>query len=203
MGMTIELVTNLRDYAEIEDKNFLMGYRKSNIVQNLLREAASMIEELSAKVAQQNMEESSQYYNGGWIDVSDVLPNDKDEYLKYFPAIIKGIIDGGTHDGEEILCIGFGKYIDWEKKWEIETPIRIKSYPQKVLAWCRTPEIPQKYRGIENTIDTEPVQYGKWLPVGTGYSYCFECSKCGWKDGYPFNDRHKYCPNCGAKMIKE
>ena len=49
-------------------------------------------------------------------------------------------------------------------------------------------------------IDAEPVRYGKWIPVGTGYSYCFECSKCGWKDGYPFNDRHKYCPNCGAKM---
>ena len=36
---------------------------------------------------------------------------------------------------------------------------------------------------VENalTVDAEPVQYGKWIFVGTGYSYCFECSNCGAK----------------------
>ena len=33
-----------------------------------------------------------------------------------------------------------------------------------------------------------------------GYKYAFYCSECGWVDGYLFNDRHKFCPNCGAKM---
>lgn len=50
------------------------------------------------------------------------------------------------------------------------------------------------------TVDAEPVRRGKWIEVGSGFNYLFECSECGWKDGYPFNDRHKYCPNCGAKM---
>ena len=53
------------------------------------------------------------------------------------------------------------------------------------------------------TVDAEPVRRGKWIEVGSGFNYHFECSKCGWKDGYPFNDRHKYCPNCGAKMEEE
>ena len=51
------------------------------------------------------------------------------------------------------------------------------------------------------TVDAEPVRRGKWIEVGSGFNYHFECSECGWKDGYPFNDRHKYCPNCGAKML--
>lgn len=50
------------------------------------------------------------------------------------------------------------------------------------------------------TVDAEPVRRGKWIEIGSGFNYHFECSECGWKDGYPFNDRHKYCPNCGAKM---
>ena len=50
------------------------------------------------------------------------------------------------------------------------------------------------------TVDAEPVRRGKWIEVGSGFNYHFECSECGWKDGYPFNDRHKYCPNCKAKM---
>ena len=56
---------------------------------------------------------------------------------------------------------------------------------------------------IQPTVDAEPVRRGKWIEVGGGFNYHFECSECGWKDGYPFNDRHKYCPNCGAKMIKD
>lgn len=42
---------------------------------------------------------------------------------------------------------------------------------------------------------------GEWISNELGgYQYAFHCSECGWVDGYPFNDRHKYCPNCGAKM---
>ena len=26
---------------------------------------------------------------------------------------------------------------------------------------------------------------------------------CGWKDGYPFGERHDYCPSCGARMDLE
>ena len=49
--------------------------------------------------------------------------------------------------------------------------------------------------------DVAPVVHGEWKPNGLGgYTYAFYCSQCGYVDGYPFNDRHKYCPNCGAKM---
>lgn len=42
---------------------------------------------------------------------------------------------------------------------------------------------------------------GEWISNELGgYKYAFYCNECGWVDGYPFNDRHKYCPNCGAKM---
>ena len=49
--------------------------------------------------------------------------------------------------------------------------------------------------------DVAPVRHGRWIDNGDyGYKWAFSCSKCGYIDGYPFNDRHNYCPNCGAKM---
>lgn len=49
--------------------------------------------------------------------------------------------------------------------------------------------------------DVAPVVHGEWKSNGLGgYAYVFVCSQCGYVDGYPFNDRHKFCPNCGAKM---
>ncbi len=48
-----------------------------------------------------------------------------------------------------------------------------------------------------------PVRHERWIDNGAcGYKWAFSCSKCGYIDGYPFNDRHNYCPNCGAKMDK-
>ena len=45
---------------------------------------------------------------------------------------------------------------------------------------------------------------GEWISNELGgYKYAFYCSECRWVDGYPFNERHKYCPNCGAKMKGE
>lgn len=46
-------------------------------------------------------------------------------------------------------------------------------------------------------------QKGEWIPQGGGFSWVFKCSCCGWVDGYPLNERHKYCPNCGAEMKGE
>lgn len=51
------------------------------------------------------------------------------------------------------------------------------------------------------TVDAVEVVHGRWVDNGAcGYKWAFSCSKCGYIDGYPFNDRHNYCPNCGAKM---
>lgn len=49
--------------------------------------------------------------------------------------------------------------------------------------------------------DVATVVHGEWRENGlNGYAYAIICSKCGYIDGYPFNDRSRYCPNCGAKM---
>ena len=49
--------------------------------------------------------------------------------------------------------------------------------------------------------DVAPVINGRWVSKNThGYDWVFVCSNCGYVDGYPFNDRHNFCPNCGAKM---
>ena len=49
--------------------------------------------------------------------------------------------------------------------------------------------------------DVAPVRHGRWISKNHhGYEWVFVCSNCGYIDGYPFNDRHNYCPSCGAKM---
>lgn len=49
--------------------------------------------------------------------------------------------------------------------------------------------------------DVAPVVHGRWISKNDhGYEWVFVCSNCDYVDGYPFNDRSNYCPNCGAKM---
>lgn len=66
--MVTELVKKLRAYSGIS------LYAREYETRELLNQAADTIEELSAKVARQNMERSSQYYGGGWIPCSERLP---------------------------------------------------------------------------------------------------------------------------------
>lgn len=58
---------------------------------------------------------------------------------------------------------------------------------------------------IENfpAADVAPVVHGRWIADGDGYHWTYNCSICAWKDGYPFNERHNFCPSCGAKMDLE
>lgn len=49
--------------------------------------------------------------------------------------------------------------------------------------------------------DVEPVKRGQWIDNGaSGYKWAFVCSLCGYVDGHPFDNRHNFCPNCGARM---
>ena len=49
--------------------------------------------------------------------------------------------------------------------------------------------------------DVAPVRHGHWISKNHhGYEWVFVCSNCDYVNGYPFNDRPNYCPNCGAKM---
>ena len=51
------------------------------------------------------------------------------------------------------------------------------------------------------TADVVPVRHGHWISKNPhGYEWVFVCSNCDYVDGFPFNDRNNYCPNCGAKM---
>lgn len=66
--MITELVERLRKNSALLEITF-------STAENL-REAADVIEELSAKLHVANMERSSQYYNGGWIPCSERLPKE-------------------------------------------------------------------------------------------------------------------------------
>lgn len=63
-----------------------------------------------------------------------------------------------------------------------------------------------RYKLFEHCVEAIPaadvveVRHGRWVADGDGYHWTYNCSICGWKDGYPFNERHNFCPNCGAKM---
>lgn len=52
--------------------------------------------------------------------------------------------------------------------------------------------------------DVAPVRHGRWVDYMVRD---WRCSECGQKiikvrnvDGYCYNDKPNYCPNCGAKM---
>lgn len=52
-----------------------------------------------------------------------------------------------------------------------------------------------------STTDVAPVVHGRWIDNGAnGYKWAFICSRCGYVDGHPFDDRHNFCPDCGARM---
>lgn len=51
--------------------------------------------------------------------------------------------------------------------------------------------------------DVAPMVHGRWIADGDGYHWTYNCSICAWKDGYPFNERHNFCPPSGAKMNLE
>lgn len=70
MSMITEFVKRLRKHADTFEKS---GLSVDGIVKDY-RESADVIEELSAKLQSANMERSRQYYNGGWIPVSERLP---------------------------------------------------------------------------------------------------------------------------------
>lgn len=56
----------------------------------------------------------------------------------------------------------------------------------------------EKYNKPSN--NHKSIMKAEWISEGEGYNWHFKCSNCGYIDGFPFNDRLKECPNCGAKM---
>lgn len=129
--MISELVKELR---ELQDNTEIdcYGIRELNEV---CMKAADTIEELSAKVARQNMERSSQYYGGGWIPVDERLPETSDSML----------VAVQYDDGNIIIDIGFfnSKSTNRLGKWNIDCIIC------HVIAWQ---PLPQAYEPKEEKL---------------------------------------------------
>ncbi len=56
-------------------------------------------------------------------------------------------------------------------------------------------------------IEAEPVRHGRWVDRMVRDWRCSECGEAIYKvrnvDGYCYDDKPNYCPNCGAKMDSE
>lgn len=72
MSMISEQIKIIREVAQ---KN------SGSLVGELLIDAADTIEDLSAKLANANMERSTAYYNDGWIPCSEKLPEESGYYM--------------------------------------------------------------------------------------------------------------------------
>ena len=77
MSLMSELIKQLRNEADGIRSNIDMDFPVSIGQAKLYEEAADVIEELSAKLHAANMERSSMCYNGGWIPVSERLPENR------------------------------------------------------------------------------------------------------------------------------
>lgn len=75
MSMTTELIDRLKQHAtELHNNLIIINERIENQCVKDMREAAEVIEELSLKLHNSQMERSCQFYHGGWIPVSERLP---------------------------------------------------------------------------------------------------------------------------------
>lgn len=80
------------------------------------------------------------------------------------------------------------EYIERTEALEITT----RTCGDYAAAWSEIRKLP--------AADVAPVVHGRWIADGDGYHWTYNCSICAWKDGYPFNERHNFCPHCGARM---
>ena len=90
-----------------------------------------------------------------------------------------------------------------ERSALMQFPIRRNHYDRKNGNKHFINGIESVLKYVENlpAADVAPVVHGRWISKNHhGYEWVFVCSNCGYIDGYPFNDRSNYCPNCGAKM---
>lgn len=93
------------------------------------------------------------------------------------------------------------EYIDREAAIEIceaeyQARLRMCDYCGDTVAW----NIGSEIKALP-AADVAPVVHGRWIDNGAnGYKWAFICSRCGYVDGHPFDDRHNFCPSCGARM---
>lgn len=122
LSLISEQIQKLRDLADDLEID-MYGIRELN---DICKEAADTIETLSAKLASANMERSSAHYNGGWIPVSEKLPEItiEDKYSKDVLTALK------WYDGDITYSVGwYNKSGVWNEDYE----------NCKVVAWMPLP----------------------------------------------------------------
>lgn len=133
MSMISEQVANLREKAQIFEDS---GCATNGIVKTF-REAADTIEELSAKLANVNMERSTAHYNDGWIPVAERLP----ELCKEVLVEVR-VGDEIWHDISERFK-DYNDKISWSALCGMEP-----------IAWMPMPE-PYKGGGVDGETDSK------------------------------------------------
>lgn len=123
MSMINELVKELRR-AENPCSVVSVGYYR-----NLYARAADTIEELSAKLADANMERSTAYYNNGWIPCSERPPEE--------PCI---------YTVEDCSPYTVNKHGEPQRRTIILKPLAWEPY-HRVIAW--KPINIEPYKGVE------------------------------------------------------
>lgn len=120
MSMISELLGDLEVvYAHLHQKNKLA-------LSNTVAIAIKTIKELSAKLAMENMERSTAYYNGGWIPRNERLHIEKGAYLvtTYAKLLGKYIVDVKIFDNR------YGEDV-WVDDYDCD---------DNVIAWMPLPE---------------------------------------------------------------
>lgn len=123
MSLITKQIKRLREYAD---------NRKGEIA-DICKEAADTIETLSEKVRVANMERSSAYYNGGWVPVSERLPEESDyvSCLPFYDGVVIWLTDKGI--------MGFGWYYNSTNNWADTNDCWSDKYG-KVTAWMPLPK---------------------------------------------------------------
>ena len=168
--MVSELVKTLRDrsFRFAHDIYFIPTTK------DLLSQAADAIEELSVKVARQNMERSSQYYGGGWIPCSERLPDDDVPVLVTF-------VDKDDKKYTDVAITSYGQeYFGGKplnsKDWK--PPFRYFENNYKIIAWQPLPPAyePKNREDDETPECFIPEENNPYpLCVGNGSKDCENC----------------------------
>lgn len=131
MSMISELLGDLEIvHTHLHQKNKL-------VLSNTVAIAIKTIKELSEKLAAENMERSTSYYNGGWIPI-DFPPEEDDSYMVAWIPTDRIITNCRTKH--------FYAIFEYEnEEWSVDVPEEYDKSEIAILAWRH---LPKEYRVV-------------------------------------------------------